>query len=74
MPQGRIGVAAELTWDSNGQQVLFVLDIPRFEAAARTTMQGSLPEICQNCATRNLALPHNPTRGSAFHLRDCVGT
>jgi hypothetical protein len=33
--------------DSNRQQVLFVLDMPRFEAGARTTMQGPLPEICQ---------------------------
>jgi hypothetical protein len=48
MPRGRIGAAAEPNLgDSNGQQVLFVLDIPRFEAAARTTMQGPLPEICQ---------------------------
>jgi hypothetical protein len=45
---GRVGAAAERSLgDSNGQQVLFVLDIPRFEAAARTTMQGPLPEICQ---------------------------
>jgi hypothetical protein len=53
MPRGRIGAAAEPNLgDSNGQQVLFVLDILRFEAAARTTMQGPLPEICQKlCRT-----------------------
>ena len=43
-----MGAAAERNLgDSNGQQVLFVLNVPRFEAAVRTTMQGPLPEICQ---------------------------
>jgi hypothetical protein len=47
MPQAVLGRGRAEPGDSNGQQVLFVLDIPRFEAAARTTMQGLLPEICQ---------------------------
>jgi hypothetical protein len=48
---------------------------------ARRASNRHLPEICQkaltvvvNCATRNLALPHDPTLGSPFHLRDRVST
>ena len=33
---------------------------------ARTTAQAPLPEICRNCATRILTLPHVPTLESAF--------
>jgi hypothetical protein len=44
--------------------------------ALASTRYGSacrvLPEVCQNFATRNLALPHAPIPGSAFHLRACV--
>jgi hypothetical protein len=49
MPRAAFGAADERNLgDSNGQQVLFVLDIPWLEADARTTMQGvPLPEICQ---------------------------
>jgi hypothetical protein len=34
----------------------------------------SLPAICQNCATRNLAPPHAPLLGRVFHLGGCVVT
>ncbi len=51
--------------DSNGQQVLFVLDMPRFEAAARTTMQGSLardlPETALHIASRRLTTQPSTT-------------
>ena len=39
-----------------------------------STVQGPLPEIARNCATRNLAPPHPATLDSVAHLRNCVGT
>jgi hypothetical protein len=40
----------------------------------QTTTQGPCQRFARNCATRNLTLPHDPTLGSAFHLRGCVVT
>jgi hypothetical protein len=65
--------------DSNAPQVhsLVVEDCLDDGAGVRATDDhaGSLArDLPENCATRNLAPPHDPTLGSASHLRGCVGT
>jgi hypothetical protein len=45
----------------------------RSASFAQALHRGPCQKFARDCATRNLAPPHGPTLGSAFHLLGCVG-